>query len=100
MTIDLDRRALVQTGTALAAGAALATAGTPAAAQAPSPAATGPNRVIFDVKPMPFDPEKIKDCRKRSSPATTPTITPAQSNGSIKSPSNLPGSITPKRPDS
>jgi Fe-Mn family superoxide dismutase len=60
MTIDLDRRAFVQTGAALAAGAALATAATPAAAQVPSPAPAGPKPMTFDVKPMPFDPTKIK----------------------------------------
>ena len=60
MTIDLDRRAFVQTGAALAAGAALANAATPAAAQAPSPAPAGAKPMTFDVKPMPFDPGKIK----------------------------------------
>src|SRR5438105_11662473 len=60
MTIELERRAFVQTGAALAAGAALANAATPAAAQAPSPAPAGAKPMTFDVKPMPFDPGKIK----------------------------------------
>ena len=57
MNIDLDRRAFVQTGVALAAGA---TVGSPAAAQTAGPGPTGPKPVTFDVKPMPFDPTKIK----------------------------------------
>ena len=54
MTIELERRAFVQAGVALAVAAAAA----PAAAQTPAPA--GPKPMIFDVKPMPFDPTKIK----------------------------------------
>src|SRR5690242_16725869 len=60
MTIELERRAFVQAGVALAAGAAVAAAVTPAAAQTASPAAAGPKPMTFDVKPMPFDPTKIK----------------------------------------
>jgi len=54
MTIELERRAFVQAGVALAVAAAAA----PAAAQTPAPA--GPKPMTFDVKPMPFDPTKIK----------------------------------------
>ena len=57
MNIDLDRRAFVQTGVALAAGA---TVGSPAAAQTAGPGPAGPKPMTFDVKPMPFDPTKIK----------------------------------------
>src|SRR5215472_9245125 len=60
MTIDLDRRAFVQTGAVLAAGAALAAAAPPVAAQTTGPAPAGPKPATFDVKPMPFDPSKIK----------------------------------------
>jgi len=41
MNIDLDRRAFVQTGVALAAGA---TVGAPAAAQTAGPVRPGPSR--------------------------------------------------------
>ena len=54
MTIELERRAFVQAGVALAVAAAAA----PAAAQTPAPAGSKP--MTFDVKPMPFDPTKIK----------------------------------------
>jgi len=47
----------VQTGVALAAGA---TVGSPAAAQTAGPRPAGPKAMTFDVKPMPFDPTKIK----------------------------------------
>jgi Fe-Mn family superoxide dismutase len=60
MTIELERRAFVQAGVALAAGAAVAAAVTPAAAQTAGPVAAGPKPMTFDVKPMPFDPTKIK----------------------------------------
>ena len=60
MTIELERRAFVQAGVALAAGAAVAAAVTPAAAQTAGPAAAGPKPMTFDVKPMPFDPTKVK----------------------------------------
>jgi Fe-Mn family superoxide dismutase len=60
MTIDLGRRALVQTGAVLAAGAALAAAAAPAAAQTGGTAPAGPKPMTFDVKPMPFDSTKIK----------------------------------------
>ncbi len=60
MTIELERRAFVQAGVALAAGAAVAAAVTPGAAQTAGPAAAGPKPMTFDVKPMPFDPAKIK----------------------------------------
>jgi Fe-Mn family superoxide dismutase len=57
MTIELERRAFVQAGVALAAVAAAAAR---AAAQTAAPAGTGPKPATFDVKPMPFDPTKIK----------------------------------------
>jgi Fe-Mn family superoxide dismutase len=60
MTIELERRAFVQAGVALAAGAAVPAAAAPAAAQTAGPAAAGPKSMTFDVKPMPFDPTKIK----------------------------------------
>ena len=62
MTTDLDRRSFVQTGSALAAGAAATAAIWPisAAAQMPSLAPSGGKPMKFDVKPMPFDPKKIK----------------------------------------
>jgi len=60
MTIELERRAFVQAGVALAAGAAVAAAAAPAAAQTASPTPAGPKPATFDVKPMPFDPTKIK----------------------------------------
>ena len=57
MTIELERRVFVQAGVALAAGAAVAA---PAVAQTTAPAGTAPKPMTFDVKPMPFDPTKIK----------------------------------------
>ena len=62
MTTDLDRRSLIQTGSALTAGAAVAAAVWPgsAAAQTPGPAPSGVKPMKFDVKPLPFDPKKIK----------------------------------------
>jgi Fe-Mn family superoxide dismutase len=60
MTIELERRAFVQAGVALAAGAAVAAAAAPAAAQTAGPAPAAPKPATFDVKPMPFDPTKIK----------------------------------------
>jgi Fe-Mn family superoxide dismutase len=63
MTIDLERRTFVQSGALLAAGAALA-AGTaaadPAAAQSPSAPSSGAKPFSYTVKPMSFDPKKIK----------------------------------------
>src|ERR1700752_55646 len=62
MTINLERRAFVQSGALLAAGVALADAGEPrsAAAQAPGPAPSGANPMTYAIKPMSFDPQKIK----------------------------------------
>jgi Fe-Mn family superoxide dismutase len=62
MTTHLDRRSFVQTGSALTAGAAATAAIWPvsAVAQTPSPAPSGGKPTKFDVKPMPFDPKKIK----------------------------------------
>jgi Fe-Mn family superoxide dismutase len=62
MTTDLDRRSLMQTGSALTAGAAVTAAVWPgsAAAQTPSPTPSGAKLMKFEVKPLPFDPKKIK----------------------------------------
>ena len=63
MTMDLNRRSFVQTGSALTAGAAIAAAAIwpgSAAAQTPSTTASGGKPMKFDVKPLPFDPKKIK----------------------------------------
>jgi Fe-Mn family superoxide dismutase len=62
MTIDLDRRSFVQTGSALTAGAAMVATMWPgsAAAQTPNPAPSGAKPMTFNVKPLPFDPKKIK----------------------------------------
>ena len=58
MTIEVERRAFVQTGVVLAAGAALTTAVPPAAAQTQAPVGAKP--MTYSVKPLPFDPTKIK----------------------------------------
>ena len=62
MTTDLDRRSFVQIGSALTAGAAMVAATWPgsAAAQTPNPAPSGAKPMTFNVKPLPFDPKKIK----------------------------------------
>jgi superoxide dismutase, Fe-Mn family len=62
MTTELDRRSFVQTGSALTAGAAVTAAIWPAeaVAQTPGPAPSGGKPMKFDVKPLPFDPKKIK----------------------------------------
>src|SRR5579859_8055678 len=56
---DLDRRTLIQGGTALA-GAMLATSAAPADA-APNAGATnsGAQSMIYAAKPLPFDPKQI-----------------------------------------
>jgi Fe-Mn family superoxide dismutase len=57
----IERRDLIRTGAAFAAGAALAaTTSEPAAAQTGSATPAGPKPVTYSVKPMPFDPKKIK----------------------------------------
>jgi Fe-Mn family superoxide dismutase len=62
MTTELDRRSFVQTGSVLTAGAAVTAAIWPAEAlaQTPGPAPSGGKPMKFDVKPLPFDPKKIK----------------------------------------
>src|SRR6202035_6116563 len=62
MTTDLDRRSLMQTGSALTAGAAVAAVMGPgsAAAQTSGPSPSGAKPMTFDVKPLPFDLIKIK----------------------------------------
>jgi Fe-Mn family superoxide dismutase len=60
MTIDLERRTFVQSGALLAAGAALAAASAPAAAQSLSPSPSGTKPITYSIKPMSFDPQKIK----------------------------------------
>ena len=62
MTIDLERRALVQGGALLAAGAALAGAAMPdpATAQASAVSSSGAKPMSYSIKPMSFGPEAIK----------------------------------------
>ena len=62
MTIDLERRALVQGGALLAAGAALVGAATPnpARAQASAVSSSGAKPMSYSIKPMSFDPKGIK----------------------------------------
>ena len=70
MTTELDRRSFVQAGSALTAGAAVTAAMWPAEAAAQTSAQTAPGATTptgcaaqaktFDMKPMPFDPKKIK----------------------------------------
>src|SRR5882757_3175542 len=60
MTIDIERRTFVQNGALLAAGAALAAASGPAAAQSPNPSPSGTKPMTYSIKPMSFDPQKIK----------------------------------------
>jgi superoxide dismutase, Fe-Mn family len=61
MTADLDRRSFVQCGAAMTAGAVTAAIlPGPATAQTATPAALGTKPMTFDVKPLPFDPSKIK----------------------------------------
>src|SRR5260370_2552071 len=62
MSVDFDRRSLVQTSAALAVGAALVSAaGSGALAQTGgTPSSSGGKPMTFNVKPLPFDPKKIK----------------------------------------
>jgi superoxide dismutase, Fe-Mn family len=62
MTIDLERRAFVRSGALLATGVALAdvTASGSAAAQIPPVTPSGVKPVTYAIKPMSFDPKKIK----------------------------------------
>jgi Fe-Mn family superoxide dismutase len=60
MTIELERRAFVQSGAALAAGAAFAATTHSAAAQTPTAGPGGAKPMTYSVKPLPFDPTKIK----------------------------------------
>jgi Fe-Mn family superoxide dismutase len=60
MTIYLERRAFVQAGAALATGAAFAAAMPSAAAQPASQVPPAAKPMKFNVKPLPFDPTKIK----------------------------------------
>ena len=62
MTIDIERRTLMRNGAAVAAGAVLANTMTPdrAAAQAPGASAPAAKPFSYGIKPMPFDPQKIK----------------------------------------
>lgn len=55
MATDLARRTLMQTSAALAAASVV---GTPAMAQ--TPPAPGPKLMSYAIKPLPFDPTKIK----------------------------------------
>jgi Fe-Mn family superoxide dismutase len=62
MTINLERRAFVQSGAFLATGVALVDALAPrsAAAQVPAAAPSGAKSMTYTIKPMSFDPNKIK----------------------------------------
>jgi Fe-Mn family superoxide dismutase len=60
MTIELERRAFVRGGAALAAGAVFAAATQSAAAQTPTASSGGAKPMTYSVKPLPFDPAKIK----------------------------------------
>jgi superoxide dismutase, Fe-Mn family len=70
MTSELDRRSFVQASSALTAGAAVTAAMWPAEAAAQTPPQPGagappqpaaaPKPRTFEIKPMPFDPKKIK----------------------------------------
>ena len=62
MTIELERRAFVQTGGVLAAAAAIATVLPPATAvaQSPTPIPAGAKPVTYSVKPLRFDAKTIK----------------------------------------
>jgi superoxide dismutase, Fe-Mn family len=61
MTADLDRRSFVHTGAAMTAGAVTAAIlPSPATAQTASPAASGTKPITFNIKPLPFDPSKVK----------------------------------------
>jgi superoxide dismutase, Fe-Mn family len=60
MTIEVERRAFVQTGVVLAAGAAFAAAAPSAEAQTPTSTTGGAKPMTYSVKPLPFDPTKIK----------------------------------------
>jgi superoxide dismutase, Fe-Mn family len=60
MTIDLERRAFVQTGALLAAGTVLTSATADPAAAQTSTQSAGAKPMSYAVKPLPFDPKKIK----------------------------------------
>jgi len=62
MTINLERRAFVQSGAVLAAGVTLADAVAPrsVAAQVPAAAPSGAKPMTYAIKSMSFDPKKIK----------------------------------------
>lgn len=60
MTIGIERRAFVRSGAVLAAGAAFAAGAPSAAGPAASPAPQTAEPMKFTVKPLPFDPAKIK----------------------------------------
>jgi superoxide dismutase, Fe-Mn family len=60
MTIDMERRAFVQSGALLAAGAILVAEPSPAGAQSAASSPYGAKPMTYAIKPMPFDPKKIK----------------------------------------
>ena len=62
MTINLERRVFVQSAALIATGVALADAVAPrsAAAQVPAAAPSGAKPMTYAIKPMSFDPKKIK----------------------------------------
>src|SRR5258708_30539271 len=60
MTIDIEPATFVQNGALLAAAAALAAASGPAVAQSLNPSPSGTKPMTYSIKPMSFDPQKIK----------------------------------------
>jgi Fe-Mn family superoxide dismutase len=59
MTPDLERRAFMQRAGLVAGAAAIANA-LPGAAQAETAVSSGAKPMTYDVKPLPFDPAKVK----------------------------------------
>src|SRR5260370_1423586 len=58
--MEFERRAFFRGGVGFVGGAVVAAPVSPAAAQTASPAPAAPKPTTFDVKPMPFDPTKVK----------------------------------------
>jgi superoxide dismutase, Fe-Mn family len=59
MTTDLERRGFIRTAGLLAGAVAIAQS-LPDTAKAAAPSATGGTLMTYEIKPMPFDPKKIK----------------------------------------
>src|SRR3979409_933417 len=60
MPIDIERRAFVQSGVLLAGRGALGPAPPPATAQTPNLSPSGAKQMTYAIKPMSFDPKKIR----------------------------------------